>query len=54
MRMAAEALPGMPSAMSGTREPPTQALFAASGTATPSMTPVPQRSGFLSQRLASL
>src|SRR4051812_6065758 len=39
------ALPGSPSDSSGTIAPPTSELLAASGAATPSMAPLPNRSG---------
>ena len=46
-------LPGMPSARVGTIAPPTAALFAASGPATPSIAPLPNWSLFFDQRLVS-
>ena len=42
---------GMPSVSSGTIAPPTEELFAASGAATPSIAPWPNRSGVLERRL---
>ena len=36
---------GMPSVISGMKAPPAAALLAASGPATPSMAPLPKRSG---------
>ena len=46
-RMAVVPLPGMPNVSSGTMAPAVSALFAPSGAATPSMTPVPNFSGCL-------
>src|SRR5918995_2715094 len=45
--MAAVADVGMPSVKSGTSAPVTEALFAASGPATPSIAPLPNSSGCL-------
>jgi hypothetical protein len=44
--MAAVAVVGSPSVSSGTSVPVADALFAASGPATPSMAPLPNSSGF--------
>ncbi|MNC86401.1 hypothetical protein D3C83_20580 [compost metagenome] len=44
-RIAVVPEPGMPSVSSGTMAPPVSALFAPSGAATPSGTPVPNFSG---------
>ncbi len=52
--MAVVVEPGMPSASVGTIEPPTAALFAASGPATPSIAPLPNSSLCRDQRLVSL
>ena len=52
--MAVVALPGMPRARVGTMLPPTAALLAASGPATPSMAPLPNSSLYFDQRLVSL
>ncbi len=52
--MAVVALPGMPSARVGTMLPPTAALLAASGPATPSMAPLPNSSLYFDQRFVSL
>src|SRR5687768_18425673 len=46
-------LPGMPSASVGTMAPPTAALLAASGPATPSIAPLPNSVLLLDQRLVS-
>ncbi len=43
--MAVVPLPGMPSVSSGTSAPPVSELFAPSGAATPSITPVPKPRG---------
>ena len=43
----------MPSASSGTIAPPVDALFAASGAATPLMTPVPNASGVFEIRFSA-
>ena len=43
--MAAVTSPGMPSAISGVRAPPSTALLEVSGAITPSSTPVPNASG---------
>ena len=44
---------GMPSVISGMKAPPAAALFAASGPATPSMAPRPNRSGVFERRFSS-
>jgi hypothetical protein len=45
--------PGMPSVSNGTIAPPTEELLAASGAATPSIMPVPNRSGVLEKRFST-
>ena len=45
--------PGTPSVSRGTIAPPLAALFAVSGAATPSMTPVPKRSGYRETRFSA-
>ena len=52
--MAAGGEPGIPSVKSGINDPGAIALFAASDAATPLIVPLPNSSGFLSQRVASL
>ena len=47
------ALAGMPSVRSGMKAPPAAALLADSGPATPSMAPLPNRSGYLDARFST-
>ncbi len=46
--------PGMPKVKRGISDPGAMALLAASDAATPLIVPLPNSSGFLSQRMASL
>ena len=52
--MAAELEPGMPKLSSGTKAVAVTTLLADSGAATPSGEPLPNSSGCLDQRLASV
>ena len=51
-RTAAVAVTGMPRVSSGTSPPAAEALFVASGPATPSMAPLPNSSGCLDSRFS--
>ena len=50
--IAAVAVVGMPRVSSGTRPPAAEALFVASGPATPSIAPLPNSSGCLDSRFS--